>query len=319
MDIMESTMSSLSIPLLPIALRSRNGELGTSPERAEAALRDFLTSAQKSWPDFDLSISRFVSYAMERLPQNQPLDEALAGLFVADLYLACACVEQNPRALAAFDRDYLNEVHYAIARMPPTKASTDDLKQSVREKLFVGSGDAAPHIVEYKGRGDLRSFVRVIIVRLLIDLVRAERAQKREVTRNLLQREVELANPETEYFRKHYAAEFSAAFAEALQLLTPVERNLLRQQFVHRLTLEELSALYGVHRATAARWLQQVRRRLIDNTRNRLMGRLQVSASEFLSIARAIKSTLDFRVGCVLAAKDDCSGVRGPSVLGRRR
>ena len=49
-----------------------------------------------------------------------------------------------------------------------------------------------------------------------------------------------------------------AAFAE----LTPRQRNLLRHATFHRLGIDELAIIYGVHRTTTARWLQRTRETL---------------------------------------------------------
>src|SRR5262249_33901107 len=186
--------------------------------------------------DIALPRADFVRYVMERMPADASLEEALREARTSDLFLTCGCVQRDPGALAHFDRVYLRETMRALSRMPPDQLSADDLKQLIREKLLVSTAGRPPKIAEYTGRGDLRSWVQVIVVRTIIDLSRERKAQKRDGRQALREREVQPQNPEYEYLKKHYGSEFAASFAEALRALTPRQRNLLRQQVIHGLS-----------------------------------------------------------------------------------
>src|SRR4051812_48255287 len=112
------------------------------------------------WPDFPLPAKELVAFVARQLTPELA-EGALDGLRPADLYLACACAQRITAAIAAFDRDYMREVDIALARMrigPPRLA---DVKQLVRQRLFVGGGTAgtptsAGKISEYGGGGGLR-------------------------------------------------------------------------------------------------------------------------------------------------------------------
>ena len=69
-------------------------------------------------------------------------DAALDGLRPADLYLACACARGSTAAINAFDRDYMREVDIALARMRIGPPRLNDVKQLVRQRLFVGGSTA---------------------------------------------------------------------------------------------------------------------------------------------------------------------------------
>src|SRR5678809_136146 len=104
-------------------------------------------------------------------------DAALDGLRPADLYLACACARSVPGAIAAFDRDYMKEVDIALARMRIGPPKLSDVKQLVRQRLFVGGGTSGTptspgKIAEYGGRGDLRRWVRSVAVRTCLNDLR---------------------------------------------------------------------------------------------------------------------------------------------------
>jgi RNA polymerase sigma-70 factor (ECF subfamily) len=265
----------------------------------EPLLAGQVAAAQAAWPEVDVGSSAFVAYVAARLSSELPLAEALREVRFADLYLACACVARQTRAIVRFDDAYLIEVDRAVARHPPGGRSRDDVKQLVREKLLVGTADAPPKLAEYTGRGELRGWVRVIVVRTVIDLAREAGAHKRMQPTELFSREVR--DPELVYLKQHYRREFGAAFHAALGGLTARQRNLLRQQLLHELTLDEIGALYRVHRAKVVRWLAQARDELTTRTLQELRERIKVSAEELQSIFRLIQSELDVSLVRVLS------------------
>jgi RNA polymerase sigma-70 factor (ECF subfamily) len=100
-------------------------------------------------------------------------------------------------------------------------------------------------------------------------------------------------DPELAYMKAAYRASFKTAFQEALESLLPRERTLLKQQIVDGLGIDELGALYQVHRATAARWVQSAREKLLTRTRRTFMLNARISSDECESIMRLVRSQLD--------------------------
>ncbi len=78
--------------------------------------------------------------------------------------------------------------------------------------------------------------------------------------------------------------------------LSPGERNLLRQHFSDGLTVDEIGALHGVHRATAARRVAKARSQLFAGTRRTLMDNLGLNRSELDSVMRMIESNVHVSV-----------------------
>ena len=125
---------------------------------------------------------QLVEFAARHVTPTSPRSTS-TGLRPADLYPACACARGDADAIAAFDRDYMREVDIALARMRVGPPRLSDVKQLVRQRLFVGGGTAgAPtspgKIAEYGGRGDLRRWVRSVAVRTCLNDLRKG---KREV------------------------------------------------------------------------------------------------------------------------------------------
>jgi RNA polymerase sigma-70 factor (ECF subfamily) len=107
------------------------------------------------------------------------------------------------------------------------------------------------------------------------------------------------------YLRREYGEQFKQAFEEAVTRLTPRERNLLRFRHIDGLSSDALAATYGVHRATAARWVTAARERLATETRRLMMARLGVGRADLQSIMRLIQSQLDISIRRCLGPGDD--------------
>ena len=266
-------------------------------DRLERLLGDGLAAARASWPEVELPAELFVPYLAARAGGGDPangadLEDRLADLRVADLYLACACARGDSRALIAFEQRCLDVVDAALARMRMTAEVVDEVKQIVRRLLLVADG-GPPRITDYAGRGDLRGWVRVTAAREALRLVRKNRREV-AVEADLLERAIPPgADGELEYVKTVYRGEFRAAFRDAMGKLTDRERNLLAHQFVDGLTLDQLAALYRVHRATIARWLGRARTSVLRGTQLALRTRLRVQPTELDSIMRLIESRLD--------------------------
>ena len=102
------------------------------------------------------------------------------------------------------------------------------------------------------------------------------------------------ADPELKYLRERYQHEFRRAFEEAVKGLASRERNLLRYHYVDRLNIDEIGAIRGIHRVSAARHLTKVRASLIAAVREQLKTQLRVGTKDLASILRlVVQSELD--------------------------
>jgi RNA polymerase sigma-70 factor (ECF subfamily) len=95
---------------------------------------------------------------------------------------------------------------------------------------------------------------------------------------------------EAAYVKLTCRAELEAALGSAMSSLDDRERALLRHAFVDRRNVDEIGAVYGIHRATAARWIAAARVKLVARTQNDLSERLGVSEREARSIIAAALS-----------------------------
>ncbi|HSR96999.1 MAG TPA: hypothetical protein VLM79_08125 [Kofleriaceae bacterium] len=60
-----------------------------------------------------------------------------------------------------------------------------------------------------------------------------------------------------------------------------------------RINIDQLARMHGVHRATAARWIQAAREAVVAGTHRELCKRLRLSRSEVASVIRLIHSELE--------------------------
>lgn len=249
-------------------------------------LDELARAGRAAWPAVSLGEDEFLAFLVSRA---QPVEHA------ADLYLAHACARGAAGALAAFEATLLSQVPGFLRRMSPQ--IVDEVCQRLRDRLFVG---AAPKIAEYSGSGPLAAWLRVVALRLAIDL---SRSAGQNIAREL--DAAQLAgpagrSPELEYLKERYRLDVKGAFQEALLALSSEQRNVLRLHLVEGLTLEEIGRLFHVNRSTVFRWLGASREALLADARLRLRERIGVSADEFDSLVQVVRSQLDLSLAEVL-------------------
>jgi RNA polymerase sigma-70 factor (ECF subfamily) len=180
--------------------------------------------------------------------------------------LTVACVTGDPQAIRTFEATYFGAARRAVAGVVADEDAVHEVIQRLRQRLFVATADSAPAVLRAAGRGDMGKLVRVAALRLALNLRRDEQRRHRAVD--------ELApvldDPELRLQKAISIGALKEAFAAAIAELSPKQRNLLRHHLVDHLSIDELAVRYGVHRATAARWLTAARDDVAERTRTRL-------------------------------------------------
>jgi RNA polymerase sigma-70 factor, ECF subfamily len=224
----------------------------------------------------------------------------LADRHVADLYLACGLLQADPAALSTFERVTLPAVERGLSGLALSADTRRELLQTLREQMLVGKAGKLG-IAAYDGRAPLAMWLRVCAARLGMRQAGRDRRRLDVGDDQLAQIAPGVPDPELVYLRRHYGDRFRAAFADAVGKLAPRERNLLRHAVIDELGIDQIAAIYHVHRATAARQLEKARRKLADATREHMRFTLKVSETELESIMRVIMSMADVTLRHVLA------------------
>ncbi len=263
------------------------------------ALDRIAVAAREVWPQIAIGDEVFFAHIAGRL-RDGSLPEALASTRGADLYLACACAEGDAAAIRAFDAHCLGDLGSVWSRFKYVVASPEDVRQLLHERLFLQGAGGRARILDYAGDGDLRNWTRVVVLRSLINL--ASRQSREEPTEDdmLFALSGDADAAEVGYLKAKYGAEVKLGFLEALERLTFRERNMLRYAFVDELSIDQIGEIYGVHRATAARWIARAREQFATHLRDDLVARLKISESEFASIMRLNMSGIELSLARLL-------------------
>jgi RNA polymerase sigma-70 factor (ECF subfamily) len=269
----------------------------------EERLNELWLASRASWPGVEVSAAAFQSYIADRLPA--PIEiAAIDQLSASDLYLACACVLGAPGALASFERGFLVHVARFVARLDGSHAVAEEVRQTLRERLFVGSADSPARLVGYQGRGPLLGWVRVAALRCALDLLR-DRDGRAEVELDDGLTDRMAGDIEDDLIKAQYRYEFEDSVAEALRKLPQRDRNLLRLHFCGKVSTHKLATMFGVDQSTVVRWLAAARTAVRDDARARLLERLQLTAAEVDSLAGLLVSRLDLSLaGCLRSIAD---------------
>ena len=257
---------------------------------AAAAWAAVVAGGKLAWPAVKFDEAQLAEFVGTRI-EGTDLAAALAAAPAGDLAIAAACTAQEPTAHAAFDA-VLTEVNAAGASTRAGKDLIEEVKQLLRVQLLVVRDGKPPGIAGYKGKGPLRGWVRITATR---ELIRHLKKQQRDVP---IERSLEDAlgtasDPMLSQLKSEYRTEFATALREAIEQLSAEDRTLLRQSIVDQLSIDAIGAAFGVHRATAARWLQRARAALVSTTRNILSQRLKLPVEEIDSVIRLVQSRLD--------------------------
>lgn len=272
-------------------------------ETLEVRLAEALSEARLAFPEVQLDDGVFVRYVARLAAGGAELGDLLQSERAADLYLAAACADGNPRAHARFDRRHLERVPAYLAHLRPSATLVDETRQALREKLLLPRGSDPPRLLQFTGRGDLDHFVCIAAIRTALSLMRSDKARPGAAA---ISREpdemaaIVRADPELEFIEARHRQDFAAAFRDALADLTSRERSLLRLHFLQRLPVVQIARAWGAHRTTVTRWLEDACRKSMEGTREKLRQRLSLSPSEADSLLRRVESQLNVAIPSLL-------------------
>ena len=251
-------------------------------------------AARAAWPEISAPLDEFEGFLGARAPDGLPPPERCA-----ELYLTFACARGDGAALQALEERYLPAIERKLRRRTGSAALAREALQMWRENLFVAAPGRAPRIADFGGGGPLAGWLMVVAGRIALRLFKKERrdAPLEEVVAARLadRQDLELAVVE-----KRYGGALQAALGDAFRALDADERTLLRHRYLDDCSIETIAAIHRVHRATAARWLQRVEKKLIDGCVELLAARLGTSKEELVSVLRLVRSRLDLSIRAVV-------------------
>jgi RNA polymerase sigma-70 factor (ECF subfamily) len=218
----------------------------------------------------------------------------------SELELARAMAGGEPGALREFEARYLAPVRPALRAMAIHDADIADIEQAVRLRLLVGEAGAPPRILDYAGQGKLGGLVRVAAIREGLMLLRSRKTTSSEDWLD------ELSSPDDDpalaQLKARHRVAFKEAFEEAVRRLSQREHAVLRLHLVRHQSIDQIGAIYDVHRATAARWVEAAKHSLRTGTHKVLAERFELRGPELERVVALIESRLELSIDRLLAS-----------------
>jgi RNA polymerase sigma-70 factor (ECF subfamily) len=245
-----------------------------------AELRRAYDAARAAWPGIEVAFEAFAA----RLIRGHPAH-------ANDLYLACACGDGSPAAIAALDRIFLRGVRDAIARIDRSADFQAEVQQQLRERLLVGAG---ARIRAYRGGGALAGWIHTAAVRTALNLRRRiQNEHKRDTAFEPSGSFESMLDPELALLRRRYLPEVNAALRRALAALAPRDRLLLHAYYVDELTLARIAAAEQVGTSTVFRRITAATRAVLAGIKQELTAKLQISVAGLDRLLHDVRDGID--------------------------
>jgi len=250
---------------------------------------------RQAYPGVDLPPEPFVRFAQARTETWGGNAER-----AADLYLACACLERVPAAVAEFLGRFGDRIPVYLGRLARDPDLVAEVRQIVVTRCIVGDTGSPPALNTYSGTGSLEGWLRATAVREALALNRRASRNTGEVEAALEAR-TPWADHEISLFKQMYREPVSRAFATACSQIDREDRALLRLHYVEGVTTANLATMYGISRATLIRRLASARESLLGRVKSALKDSARIADRDFDSILRLVQSQIDLRLSRVLA------------------
>lgn len=250
---------------------------------------------RQAYPGIDLPRAAFVSFAQVRTETWGGSPER-----AADLYLACACVERVPAAVAEFLGRFGKRIPVYLGRLARDPDFVAEVRQIVVTRCIVGDPGNPPSLNTYSGTGSLEGWLRATAVREALALNRRA-SRDTDDFEAALEARTPWADHEISLFKQMYREPVSRAFAAACSQIGREDRALLRLHYVEGVTTANLANMYGISRATLIRRLAAARESLLERVKSALKDSARIADRDFDSILRLVQSQIDLRLSLVLA------------------
>jgi RNA polymerase sigma-70 factor, ECF subfamily len=189
------------------------------------------------------------------------------ALHLEDLALACACALGRESAWRRFLAQYRDSLTRAAVDITGSAALGDELAGALYSELFgltEREGRRVSPLLRYSGRGSLMGWLRAILAQRRVD-------QYRKTGRETELGEIEPAVAVSEQPDVQRLEDLQVALKMTLSGASAEERFLLSAYYLDQHTLDEISRVLRVHKATISRKLKRATERL----RNQLLRTLR--------------------------------------------
>ncbi|MBP1623937.1 MAG: sigma-24, subfamily [Acidobacteria bacterium] len=248
------------------------------------------------YPAVQLSVENFQARVDEILLESQPAGdsaraEALSRIHVEDLFLATACAGGDRVAWEHFADEYLPLLRRFAAQACANSSEIEDLAQEIAARLITDK----KRLGGYNGRGSLSGWLRVAVSHAAVDRFRR---MKRQTSLEALE---EKGNPVAFSDPNHESGDdapdsrwgpiITGVVDDCLRSLPPRDRLLLSLYYMHGVPLRDIGRQFGIHEATASRWLDRLRRDLRKQVERDLRKKHGLRSSELNSLWKWVSAS----------------------------
>jgi RNA polymerase sigma-70 factor, ECF subfamily len=248
-------------------------------------LWEIFEQCQRRYPTVQLSIDLFQSRVEEILSSEVRLVGSEAKLHYEDLFLAIACAQDDRVAWECFADDYVPILRNFAAQACGNSSEGEDLAQEIVAKLLHEKA----RLAGYNGRGSLAGWLRVTVSHAAID--RFRRTSRLTSLDSFEESEAEVLcqrsekQPE-ETLDAQWGAVVSKIAEAHLRALPARDRLLLSLYYLQSIPLRDIGRQFGVHEATASRWLDRLRNETRKKVEQTLRKKHGLRSSEVRSLWR---------------------------------
>ena len=251
---------------------------------------------RRRYPTVQLSDDIYQARVEEILSAPLPRDP-LKTIHCEDLFLAIACSKGDRIAWEHFADDYLPMLRQFALRACGNSSEAEDLAQEVTAKLL----NEKNRLAGYNGRGSLAGWLRVTVAHAAIDRFRRT---MRESSLDALQEsgaavlQDDRHDEREDTLDSRWGRIIEEIADDCLRRFPPRDRLLLSLYYLQGVPLKSIAARYGVHEATAYRWIDTVRRQIRKQVERDLRKRHRLNPEEIQSLWRWVSpSSLAESVG----------------------
>ncbi|WP_245919801.1 sigma factor-like helix-turn-helix DNA-binding protein [Melittangium boletus] len=284
--------------------------MSNESDEFEQQLRLAWEKARKVWPSVALAFEPFRTHLQGIILSikggaSSPA-KVLETLAVADLYLACACLQGMSSAIQVLEDHFLARLPSQLGSRRLSASVIDEVCQLMRIHLLVGTREMGPQLASYKGQGPLETWLRISAARMAVKLSPSSaESHEEDVLESLAALPAPEPSPELELIRSRYRRDFLQALRDAFKSLSPDQRHLLRLHFGDGLSTPVLGRLFAKNQSTIWRRLQEARMAVYEETKRLLGERLGLNSKDFMSLLWMLDSQLNLSLSQVLSEEED--------------
>jgi|GEM_PF-5543614 len=273
------------------------------------ALREAWLIAVQRWPSFAAYKEQFVPRIAHTVRDDADESTAISLLRAEDLLLATAALAGCTAAQSEVESLIRETIRPALLKyLRSDEPLVEEIAQCTTVDVLYGRKEGRrAKLATYSGVGRLTGWLTTVA---------KHTANEHLEQRGRIPRDEPAAppwpddDPETAPYMNQYGAHLMAAIRRAIDELPAKPRTLLKMSLVQGMSIDEIGRFYGVHRATAAKWIKDAKLLVVDHSQETFCGDTGAASTDFKSILRVLVGYVDVSIERRL--REDAAGGGGP-------